>query len=96
MTNREPGIPIRSTRPDRSRAGRSAVANSANLRLDEPPLIVRMQDRSARSDAMRLNPSWILGLSEYISTVHHIAGSRGPIMTMNDRWQVTQGIVAEL
>ena len=59
MTNREPGIPIRSTRPDRRRTGRTAVANSANLRLDEPPLIVRMQDRSARSDAMRLDPAGI-------------------------------------
>jgi hypothetical protein len=46
-----PGIPIRSMRPERSRSSPSVSANSANLRLDEPTLIVRMRGRSARSDS---------------------------------------------
>src|SRR5262245_8680473 len=88
-------MPIRSTRPDRRRSGRSAIANSANLRLDEPPLIVRMQDRSARSDAVRLEPDCLLELWESISTLRPIAGSREPYMTMNYRCRVTREKVAD-
>src|SRR5271166_2829320 len=83
MTHRDPGIPIRSTRPDRRRTGRSAVVNSANLRLDEPPLIVRMQERLARWRAMRLDQAGISMLCRDMAIVRlvrmslHVAGYYG-------------------
>ena len=55
MTSRDEGIPIRSTLPESSREGRADAANSANLRLDEPQLIVKMHDFSNRGAAVRLD-----------------------------------------
>ena len=56
MTNRDEGIPIRSTLPESSRDGWADAANRANLRLEEPQLIVKMHDLSSRCAAVRLEP----------------------------------------
>ena len=64
MTNRDEGIPIRSTLPESSRDGRADAANRANLRLEEPQLIVRMHDLSNRGAAVRLEPGCISMLCE--------------------------------
>ncbi len=59
MTNRDGGIPIRSTLPESSRDGRADAVNSANLRLEDPQLIVKMHDLSNRGVAARLESGCI-------------------------------------
>src|ERR1051325_3576715 len=72
--NEDSGSPIRSSSPSRTRRRESPTSNSANLMLDEPPLIVRM----------RALAGFIADPFDWVQSQRCQFRARGPVIRVKD------------